>query len=387
MYRKMKMRVAIAAFALAALAWPGVCVARLDAVIDYEPLIRKAEHVVVVRTGKVDGKAFTAELAVIRALKGDATGTLVLDWSALGLRGRMERSAYPQEGDIAVAALTRAGAVFRLDGGRFLASGLTSPDDVQVAVFDTYCRLVKLGEATAPGVEKARLELLRTQAKEDRWQYRYAALNVAAEKVPAASRGELVVLLLQALKDSEPKVVAEAIRDCALSKWCVTEAADPILAILNAEKRPDWEVLEAALRRVGGLDAGKAFDTLVRFAGDRSGTVREAAVFGLMFGRDKKKIEPLLKAMRDSNGLVRARACEALENVPDKRVVPALIEALVDPEGAVRQPAFRVLESWTGQRLGYNPNDPLHLDATVAEWRKWWARNEGTVSLPDSPKK
>jgi HEAT repeat protein len=129
---------------------------------------------------------------------------------------------------------------------------------------------------------------------------------------------------------------------------------------------------------VGGLDAAKAFDTLVRFAGDGSSTVREAAVFGLMFGRDPRKIDPLLKAMRDNNGGVRGRACEALESVPDKRAVPALIEALADPEGAVRQPAIRVLESWTGQTLDYNPHDPLHLGPTVAKWREWWRQNEGT---------
>ena len=201
---------------------------------------------------------------------------------------------------------------------------------------------------------------------------------MAAEKVPVPLRGEFVPLLLQTLKDTEPKVVAEAIRTCALSEWHVAEAVDPILAILNAEKRPNWEVLEPALRTAGGLDPAKAFDTLVRFAGDRSGTVREAAVFGLMFGRDPRKIDPLLKAMQDSNGAVRSRACEAMENARDKRAVAALIEALADPEGAVRQPAIRLLESWTGQTLDYNAHDPLHLGPAVAKWREWWKQNEGT---------
>jgi RNA polymerase sigma factor (sigma-70 family) len=356
---------------------------------DVEELIRRSDHVVVCETLAADHEKQTATVTVVRALKGDATGSLAVSWNPKRVKSESSHPGLlPESGRIAVAALSRAksssvsqtNAVYELVLDTLLANRLASPTDAPVALFDTYCRLVNLGDPATPAVAAKRLDLLRTQIQGDRWTYRWAAMRIARHQVPTADRRDFVPLLLRTLQDRISKVLVETMWVCA--DWKVTEATEPILAILNAQKRADAEVVETGLRMVGQLNSDKAFETLVRFAGDDNATLRESAVFGLLFGRDRKKVDPLLKAMRDTDGRVRARACEAFGNVREKRLVPVLIEALADPE--CNQQAIRILKSWTGQDLGFNPFDPLNFGPQVAKWRKWWSENEATFEFNDA---
>jgi len=356
---------------------------------DVEELIRRSDHVVVCETLAADHEKQTATVTVVRALKGDATGSLAVSWNPKRVKSESSHPGLlPESGRIAVAALSRAksssvsqtNAVYELVLDTLLANRLASPTDAPVALFDTYCRLVNLGDPATPAVAAKRLDLLRTQIQGDRWTYRWAAMRIARHQVPTADRRDFVPLLLRTLQDRVSKVLVETMWVCA--DWKVTEATEPILAILNAQKRADAEVVETGLRMVGQLNSDKAFETLVRFAGDDNATLRESAVFGLLFGRDRKKVDPLLKAMRDTDGRVRARACEAFGNVREKRLVPVLIEALADPE--CNQQAIRILKSWTGQDLGFNPFDPLNFGPQVAKWRKWWSENEATFEFNDA---
>lgn len=106
---------------------------------------------------------------------------------------------------------------------------------------------------------------------------------------------------------------------------------------------------------------------------------RGQAAYLLGFAKDRRTVEPLVKATSDPVPAVRYEAAGALLEMRDPRGLPVLIDGLEDPDARLRAKCLAVLAERTGQRFGFEADGSVEdRAAAVRRWRAWLAQKRAT---------
>ncbi len=156
--------------------------------------------------------------------------------------------------------------------------------------------------------------------------------------------------LIEALRNDDWPVQYYAAE--ALGKIGDVRATDPLIALLKGNNSGhDYvsvhgyeSVQVVAMGSLVSLGKPEYFDQIVLALDDDSAFIRESAVRALLWSRDTRAVEHLVKVLRYDEDLdVRVLAIAALIKINDSRAVDPLIEALKDDDSFVRWGAVTCL--------------------------------------------
>ncbi len=297
-----------------------------------------------------------------------------------------------------------------IEGGGAVPRGERDLDVVVLLSGDEISGRVRLeGEgrrvivARAIAGHESALELDYRQVREIRWASQAAGGGGAAAERPgiaqavekllaelrapdaaarARARDQLIDLGVFTLpylearpKEADP-AVAELLRQVvavAHVRACLTPALvervpDLARRLVVAEPRERIDALKEAL-----LAAPKDCPALLHHLA-RADAAPEVRAFVLAQLALANRTSELLDLLQSEDGRLRLAAAIALGDNGVYVGAPLLIEALKLDDPAVRKVAMARLEAWTGQFLGYFPDDPPEKrSAAVARWEAWWA--------------
>lgn len=179
------------------------------------------------------------------------------------------------------------------------------------------------------------LERLGWKPKDDLEKANYL---IAKKKWNELARlGETVVAaLIPALKDEDSDVRKGAAG--ALGEIGDARAVEPLIQGLNDKY---WDVNKKAATALGKIGES-AVEPLLQTLKAESGVVRWGAVATLGEIRDKRAVEPLVRALKDEYQGVNREAEEALGNIGEPAVEP-LLNVLKDEDSNVRKKAAAAL--------------------------------------------
>lgn len=116
----------------------------------------------------------------------------------------------------------------------------------------------------------------------------------------------------------------------------------------------------------------------------RTDPAREIRAFILAQLALQNRTTELVELLQAQDGSLRLAAAIALGDNGVHVGLPIVFEALKLDDAAIRRVAIQKLESWTGQFLGYFPDDPPEKRAAAIErWEKWFA-TDGKKFVEDS---
>lgn len=176
--------------------------------------------------------------------------------------------------------------------------------------------------------------------------------------------------------------VAEVLRAAAFEKLLPPVVQGRLPGLARRLIAAEVEARLKALREAVVVAGGDAAPLLLEMA--RQDTSAEVRAFCLgqlsLLGR----IDELLDLVRSGDGNLRFAAAIALGDNGVYVGVPLVIEGLRHESVAIRKLAIEKLEAWTGQFLGYFPDDdPERRAAAVARWEQWFAE-QGRQFVDDS---
>jgi HEAT repeat protein len=156
-----------------------------------------------------------------------------------------------------------------------------------------------------------------------------------------------------------------------------TEAAQALVTMLT---RPNEFVRCSAAEALTQMKAVEAVGPLIGLLEDRSERVRAHAAQSLGAFQDARATDAAINALRDSSWWVRSSAANGLGSSGDKRAVPALMHAVTDSKPEVRGSAITALaqmgDSVAADVILAGLNDPERYVRIEA------ARAQGTVKDP-----
>jgi HEAT repeat protein len=266
------------------------------------------------------------------------------------------------------AATPRAGPAGR---------GQAVPDPGRRKALQRAARNVSLGDGSQQVIfEKAMQDLLENDAEIRRG----AVVRLGELRHPS-----LVVVLAEALEDTNDNVVAAALNSLALLG---TDAAEPLFHRFTSH--PDHHLRLASLRGLAKIETWTAGKTMLVALQDENAPVRKGAATYLGWRREKQAVRGLMQALRDEHDEVRAAAAGSLGNIRDERAVLSLIRSLSDPSAGVREAARSALEMLLEKKLDLDiQSRPDAFDPRLEELKQWWKQARidrqllGDVPLPD----
>ena len=154
---------------------------------------------------------------------------------------------------------------------------------------------------------------------------------------------------LAARGEIDPKVRIAAVR--ALGQIKTAAAAAPLLAIVNAERRPPLNLLTEAVTALGASAPPAAFEPLLDLLNDPVASVRSAALTAAARVDPDKFLLVLSGISRDRDWTVRRTFTEVLATFPGDRVAVGLDELTQDEDLRVRTAALTALAAVKGETL------------------------------------
>jgi hypothetical protein len=99
---------------------------------------------------------------------------------------------------------------------------------------------------------------------------------------------------------------------------------------------------------------------------DSDAAMRRRAVIALGMTKDRRAVEPLIRAMKDREFVVVMLAARYLGKIGDERAVEPLIGNLRSQNVGVRQWSYNALKTVTGKDFGED----------YAKWKAWYEKNK-----------
>lgn len=184
---------------------------------------------------------------------------------------------------------------------------------------------------------------------------------------------ELTGIILDAWEKEEDNTV----RSEMLNALANMDFKDAIPFFKNALQRQDPRIVVAALEglyRFQGKEAGREF---VKALDHSHYSVRRRAATYLGWIEAEWAIPDLVKLLHDPDVYNRKVVVNIFSSFRVKEVISFLVEALNDPEQRVRESIINVLAGWTGQNMGYDPQDKEdERQEAINAWKQWWKQSE-----------
>jgi hypothetical protein len=160
-------------------------------------------------------------------------------------------------------------------------------------------------------------------------EIRLAGVHAARQ----ADVAELIREMARRLSDPDGRVRSWA----AVALSTLPAGADALQKQLRA---PDARARAIAIAEVGRIAKGKAYETVIRFVGDKSPLARAAAARGLSYSGRQQAVPLLVKLSQDEDKRVRLAAVSALGKLGFTGARKALRQRLRDPYLPVRMAAL-----------------------------------------------
>lgn len=229
---------------------------------------------------------------------------------------------------------------------------------------------VKLAKKQAVTTEDLRLELARLISELDDKKSRKRAAKLLNRGKPH----EKVFALWATVKDDDEKVledVREGLEDKAPE---VRRAAAQVLGVRRDQgsvpvlremmQKGDAGDVLAAMQALNAIEGPRSawLKELADYVDHEDRDVRNAAIYVLAEARDKRRIEPLLKALEHDDWSTRMAAIEALAALRQKEAVGPLVKRIAVETGRMRTRVADALWQLTAQPF----------DEEVDKWQRWW---------------
>lgn len=167
------------------------------------------------------------------------------------------------------------------------------------------------------------------------WEIREHALD------QIGALGEAAVLPMIAIARDAEGQLAYTRHTCA---WKALERiGEPAVPALSDLLDGPWQVAFEAAETLGGI-AGPGDEALLRATRNMNRAVREAAIVGLRYSRDPRRVEAVRRLLKNPDKDVRSRAAGALPGLlPEEEAAAFIAGRLDDPDAAVRRYAVSAL--------------------------------------------
>ncbi|MGB9979800.1 HEAT repeat domain-containing protein [Methanobacterium sp.] len=178
--------------------------------------------------------------------------------------------------------------------------------------------------------------------------------------------------LISALKFKDCNIRKEAVT--ALKKIADNRSLFPLIDVLGYKEWHDYyavmgSVRETAAEALGVLRDRRAVEPLIKALNDKDEEVRWKAAWALGNIRDRRAVEPLIYLLHDKSWAVRRFAASALGKIGDERAVESLMKALSDEEWHVRKYAADALGKIGDERAVESLMDALHDKDSDVRWK------------------
>ena len=167
--------------------------------------------------------------------------------------------------------------------------------------------------------------------------------------------------LLRALKDSDPRVRAEAVK--ALAQFRAHEALIPCRSIIQEDRVPAVRAVSAAF--LGEVHAPENIPVLMTALTDANEHVRASAAASLGKLHAQNASDALIAGLQDKAETVRHASVTALAALKCKKAIPVLITCLEREEELPLSLIQQALTAITGENRG--------IDAHA--WKEWYENN------------
>ena len=187
---------------------------------------------------------------------------------------------------------------------------------------------------------------------------------------------------MEKTRDVEGLINALKFKDCNIRKEAAialkdigdAEALFPLIDVLEyKEWHEDYAVMssvrETAAEALGILRDRRAVEPLIKALNDKDEEVRWKAAWALGNIGDIQAVEPLIYLLHDKRWTVRRFAASALGKIGDGRAVESLIESLSDEEWHVRKYAADALGKIGDERAIESLMETLHDEDSDVRWK------------------
>jgi HEAT repeat protein len=239
--------------------------------------------------------------------------------------------------------------------------------------------IIYLSRMTQPKAREALRDLLRVDRRS---QIPFNPIRMKPSSEEADSR--ILVAHLIAENGGDPGAVDALIEGMQGQPPDVLEGTCYALGALRDPKglpflatmvrRPDVEVVRAAVQAVGIFHTPEARSLLKSMAGHPSQDVRSEVLSALQMQADPSVVEVLeTMAATDPSPELRVAAMGQLGRFKDRSPVPFLIDQLKGKDDTNRQAALDTLRLLSGQSYGPRPEP----------WTRWWEQSQKpTIARP-----
>jgi HEAT repeat protein len=164
----------------------------------------------------------------------------------------------------------------------------------------------------------------------------------------------------------------EVIRIGLLRSLTAGGYADTSEAVLICLTDKNWDVRRRATQAVAAIGKPELDMHLLPLVGDKESAVRCAAFEGLTALRSEKVLAPARVSLGDSEWRVRATAIAALGSIRHRDSIEPLINRFKVEEGRLREDIAGALEELTGRGFGQR----------IELWERFWENYKATYEIP-----